>query len=142
MVRRFQTAEEREKEGRLKGYSGVLEADLLRSEAKIDALHRPHPGSSMIVTRAADGSISGVEQDEEDRALNKSDGFARWKDVMGSRFVKGEDDDFDYTTVDNNEDLDDRAEQDRQQLEEYLQVEQPEFVGQGAPSGETGVQDF
>src|ERR1700760_3686559 len=41
LIRRFQTAAEREDEGRRKGFSGVLHADLIRSEAKLDALMNP-----------------------------------------------------------------------------------------------------
>ncbi|KAI9757454.1 MAG: hypothetical protein M4579_003470 [Chaenotheca gracillima] len=36
-IRRFQSAAEREAEGKRKGYSGVLEADLFRGEAKLAA---------------------------------------------------------------------------------------------------------
>ncbi|KAI6089155.1 coiled-coil domain-containing protein-domain-containing protein [Hypoxylon rubiginosum] len=38
LIRRFQSPEEREKEGRTKGYSRVLEVDLLRGEAKLAQL--------------------------------------------------------------------------------------------------------
>ncbi|KAI1457299.1 coiled-coil domain-containing protein-domain-containing protein [Annulohypoxylon moriforme] len=38
LIRRFQTPAEREKEGRTKGYSRVLEVDLIRGEAKIAQL--------------------------------------------------------------------------------------------------------
>ena len=37
LVRRFQSPVEREAEGRSKGYSGILEADLLRSERRSSA---------------------------------------------------------------------------------------------------------
>lgn len=38
LIRRFQSSEEREKEGRAKGYSRVLEVDLIRGEAKLAQL--------------------------------------------------------------------------------------------------------
>ena len=142
MVRRFQSAAEREKQGREKGYSGVLEASLVRSEAKIDALQYPDPTSRMVYSRAADGSISGLEQDQDERAQGKEDGLEKWKKAMGTRFVRGSDDDFDYKTVDENDQYEDRGEEDRVNLDEYLRGEEEDFIGDGKPEGETGVQDF
>ncbi|KAI1806866.1 coiled-coil domain-containing protein-domain-containing protein [Daldinia bambusicola] len=46
LVRHFQSAEEREKEGREKGYSRVLEVDLLRGEAKLAHLTSSSSSSS------------------------------------------------------------------------------------------------
>lgn len=63
-------------------------------------------------------------------------------DVMGQRFLRGEDGDFDYATTDSNDDFDDRDEEARVGLERYLENEDESFVGDGKPSGETGVQDF
>lgn len=142
LVRQFQSTSEREKEGRDRGYSGILEANLVRSEAKIDALQHPDPNSPLIYSRAPDGSITAVEQDESERAQGPEHGWEKWKDVMGLRFINGTDGDFDYATVDENEDYDDRAEQDQRQLEDYLDDEEAIFVGEGRPTGQTGVQDF
>lgn len=142
LVRRFQSASEREREGRDRGYSGVLEANLVRSEAKMEALRHPDPNSPMVYTRAADGSITGVEQNEDERAHGRDDGWEKWKDVMGLRFLRGDDGDFDYADVDENEEYDDLAEQDQRRLEEYLEGEDEKFVGDGKPLGQTGVQDY
>ena len=65
MIRRFQSATEREADGRQKGYSGVLEADLMRAEAKVDALAHQDPNSTLVYRRDATGAITAVEQDEE-----------------------------------------------------------------------------
>lgn len=142
MIRRFQTAEEREKEGRERGYSGVLEANLVRSEAKLEALENPDPNSPLIYTRAPDGSITGVEQDEDERAKDREDGWEKWREVMGLRFLRGDDADFDYEAVDGSEELDDREEEDRNSLEEYLDGVGEEFLGEGKPTGQTGIQDY
>ena len=142
LIRRFQSAAEREKEGRERGYSGVLEANFVRSEAKVEALHHPDPNSPMAYSRAPDGSITAVEQDEGERALGPEDGWEKWKDVMGKRFVRGADGDFEYATVDENDEYDDRAEEDRRHLESYLNEEEERFVGEGRPTGQTGVQDY
>lgn len=142
LIRRFQTAEEREKEGRERGYSGVLEANLVRSEAKLQALEHPDPNSPLVYGTASDGSITGVEQDERDRVRSREEGLERWAEVMELRFLRGDDEDFEYQNVDDNEQYDDQGEEERSKLDEYLQGESEEFVGEGKPTGETGVQDF
>jgi len=142
LVRRFQTPAEREAEGRKKGYSGVLEVDLYRSEAKLAALAQPDPNVTYTYRRGEDGEILAEEVDEVPRT--KEEGWERWKWEMEMRFVRGGDEDFDYSTVDEDERWDDRGEEERKRLEEYLELERPEWVlGDGQrPEGETGVQDF
>jgi len=142
LIRRFMTTEEREREGREQGYTGSMEADLVRSEAKMEALQHPDPNSPMVYRRGADGSIIGVEQDADERAQTKEDGSDRWKDVMGQRFMRGGDKDFEYATVDDNDEYDDRDEEARSSLDEYLNAEPEEYLGEGKPTCETGIQDF
>ena len=142
LVRRFQSADEREKEGREKGYSGVLEANFVRSEARLEAMRHPDPNSPMTYTQAPDGAITAVEQDQADRAKTREEGWQQWTDFMASRFLSGEDADFEYEGVDQSEEYDDREEMDRRHLNEYLDGEEEKFLGTGKPSGETGVQDF
>jgi len=142
LIRRFMTAPEREDEGRKRGYACSLEADLIRSEAKLDALCHPDPSSPIHYRRATDGTIIGIEADEDDRAQTREEGVEMWKDVMGRRFIRGEDKEFDYKAVDGNDLYDDHAEEDRHQLERYLDGQVEEFVGDGSPQGETGIQDF
>ena len=96
----------------------------------------------MVYTRASDGSITGVEHDEDEQAQGREENWERWKDVTGLRFLRGDDSDFDYETVDANDEYDDRAEEDQRRLEEYLEREEEEFVGDGKPTGQTGVQDY
>jgi len=150
MIRRFQTPTERESEGRSKGYSGVLEADLCRSEAKMEALANPDSSLALIYRRGPDGEI--IAEDSDDIPLSKEDGMKRWRDAMEQRFVRGEDLDFQYTTVDDSETYDDRSIEDREEEERYFAEEEPEWVldqagaSQGEKptklEGETGVQDF
>lgn len=118
----------------------MLEADLVRSEAKIAALQRPESSGAVTYKRAPDGHILAVDQDEE--ATDKAGAWSRWLDIMTQRFLRGEDQDFDYTTVDDNEDYDDRDEEERRRLEQYIDDQTPEYVGEGPAAGETGVQDF
>ena len=98
--------------------------------------------SPLVYSRAPDGSITAVEQDGDDRAQSREDGWERWKDIMGQRFLRGDDTDFDYDAVDGNDEYEDRDEEDRSRLEEYLAAQQEEFLGQGKPRGQTGIQDY
>lgn len=120
----------------------MLEANLVRSEARLEALEHPDPNSPLVYTRAQDGSIIAQEQDADDRPLDKEDGWRKWMELLGLRFVRGDDADFDYATVDDNDEYDDRDEEGRRTLEMYLDGEEEQFVGDGRPSGQTGIQDF
>ena len=142
LVRRFQSAAEREAEGRARGAAGNLEATLVRSEAKVEALQAPDNGNPLVYERGANGEIVGLEEDASERVGGKEEGLVRWKDVMGRRFMRGEDKDFDYGTVDNGEEFDDIDEEARGAQDEYFDGEEQKFVGDGRPQGETGVQDF
>lgn len=142
LIRRFQSTAEREEEGRKKGYSGVLEADLLRSEAKLEALKNPDPNATFTYKRGPNGEIFAEEEDEIPQ--NKEEGYARWKYEMETRFLRGDDDDFEYASVDDSEAYDNLTEEDREREEVYFGDEEPGFVldeGQTL-QGETGVQDY
>jgi hypothetical protein len=113
LVKRFQTASEREAEGKAKGYGRTLEADLQRGESKLRKLKEDDQGT----------------------------GF------LQERFVHGLDEDFDYTPVDADEDLDTMLRRDAQDA--WFDDEEPSWVHEDEPSlqadirqGETGVQDF
>ncbi|KAJ5804216.1 uncharacterized protein N7518_000519 [Penicillium psychrosexuale] len=144
LIRRFQTAQEREAEGRAKGFSGVLETDLLRSEAKMDAISNPDPNAMMTYTRGPDGEI--LAEDRDEIPPNKEEGERLWRWEMGLRFMQGNDSDFDYETVDQNDDYDDHSDE----QDQYFEDEEPEWVVDGTcedgarPNlqGETGIQDF
>ncbi|KKK22368.1 hypothetical protein P175DRAFT_0430220 [Aspergillus ochraceoroseus IBT 24754] len=144
LIRRFQTPAEREAEGRAKGFSGVLQADILRSEAKLEALSHPDPHAMFSYTRGPNGEILAEERDEI--PTNKEDGEQAWKWEMTLRFLRGEDADFDYLAVDDNDEYDDWSEE----QEKYFEDEEPEWVVEGAEGedakshlqGETGIQDF
>jgi Coiled-coil domain containing protein (DUF2052) len=132
-VRRFQSAAERETEGRAKGYSGVLEADLYRSEAKLEALH------SQNYKSGPDGQI--LPEDPDEIPADKEEGLSRWKYQMTMRFLSGEDNDFPYSEVDENEEWD--VIENREAEDRWFEDEEPQWVGKGdGPQGETGIQDF
>ena len=148
LIRRFQTTAEREAEGRKKGYSGILEADLYRSEAKLDALRHPDPNAMFTYKRGPDGEVLAEDRDEV--PANKEEGLARWKWEMEARFLRGGDEDFDYEAVDNNAEFDDRELEERDAQDKYFDEETPKFVdgeeglarSESQLHGQTGVQDF
>lgn len=142
LIRRFQSAEEREREGRARGVAAGLEASIVRGEAKVEALAHPDVENPLVYERAVDGTVVGVEEDQAERAGSREEGREMWRDVMGRRFMRGEDREFVYKTVDDDEAYDDLDEEGRRQQEEWFGGQEEEFVGAGKPEGETGVQDF
>lgn len=144
LIRRFQTAAEREAEGRRKGFSGQMATDLWRAEAKKDALAQPDPQSLFTYRRGPQGQI--VEEDKDDIPMNKEEGEAWWKDEMTQRFLRGGDDDFEYNKVDNNARYDD-PEQERDLQDAYFDSMDSDFDSDGEGkekvlTGETGIQDY
>lgn len=159
-IRRFQTAAEREADGRAKGYSGVLEADLYRSEAKLAALkgssdscprdehedvgriQEDHGVPYLSYARGQNGEVLPEDPDEVPRS--KEDGFERWKFEMTLKFLRGEDEDFDYQDVDAGGEWDEIENRDVE--ERWFEDEEPEWLGEeetgDTVGGETGIQDF
>lgn len=142
LIRRFQSPAEREAEGRAKGFTGILEADLWRAEAKLYALEHPDPNAMFGYKRGPNGEI--LEEDLDEIPANKEEGFKRWKWEMEMRFVRGGDTDFDYDSVDLNEEYDDREEEEREALEAYFAEQEPSWdLEEGQePQGQTGIQDY
>lgn len=152
-MRRFQSAAEREADGRSKGYSGVLEADLYRAEAKLAALKgedddgepvaAPSKASIPFVSyvRGENGEV--LPEDPDEIPNSREEGFDRWKFEMTLKFLRGEDQDFDYKVVDENGDLDEIECQEEE--ERWFDDEEPGWIeedGVETVGGETGVQDF
>ena len=143
LIRRFQSAAEREVDGKKKGYSGVLEADLWRSEAKINALSQEgKDGQELSYGRNAKGEIVAEEKDEV--PASKEDGQRRWRKQVELRFLTGGDADFDYRTVDENDQLD--APEEARDIQDQWFEDEEENASPAAHSsgleGQTGVQDF
>ena len=99
--------------------------------------------------RGPEGEI--VAEDKDEVPADKEEGQRRWRWEMEMRFIKGDDADFDYTTVDGNDEYDDRTAEDLEAEERYFGAETPQFVmGEDAVrkskskelEGETGIQDF
>ncbi|KAK6839520.1 hypothetical protein PG995_007209 [Apiospora arundinis] len=166
LIRRFQSAEDREKEGRKKGWSRVLEVGLLRGEAKLSQLNEPSPeegqqpaaASSRAAQPAGAASVTlpdlgEVLQDEVQatKPTSQEEGQQKWKDFLRNRFILGHDEDFDYGPVDGNDALDELERQDEE--EAWFGDEEPSWVSEedeevtaakdkSRLQGETGLQDF
>ena len=113
------------------------------------ALNSPDKNALFTYKRGADGEI--VAEDKDDIPVDQEEGLKRWRWEMEMRFIRGADSDFDYSTVDENDEYDDRAAEDLEAEERYFGAETPEFVmgEDGVPrsegkelEGETGIQDF
>lgn len=161
-IRRFQTASEREAEGKKKGYSGVMEADMWRSEAKLAALAgkqlgadltekdsdgkaengKSKEGDGLKYVAGKDGEV--VPEDEDEIPQTKEEGAHRWKQAMECRYLLGRDEDFDYEKVDQDDSLDVLEREEKAQ--EWFEDEEPEWANGAKEAsksdGETGVQDF
>lgn len=155
-IRRFQTASEREAEGKKKGYSGVMEADMWRSEAKLAALAGKEMGDDLAeeenekskekdgvkYVAGKDGEV--VPEDEDEIPTSKEEGMDRWRETMECRFLLGKDEDFDYVKVDQDDSLDVLEQREKEQ--EWFDEEEPEWANgakeKGESEGETGIQDF
>ncbi|KAK7916974.1 hypothetical protein PG985_010582 [Apiospora marii] len=150
LIRRFQSAEEREQEGRKKGWSRVLEVDLRRGEAKLAQLSESsspdkgqettagQPSSSQAGTALAAAATAalpvGLEevlpQDEAQangKPESQEEGRQRWDEFIRNRFILGHDEEFDYGPVDGNDAFDELERRDEE--EAWFGDEEPSWVG-------------
>lgn len=123
-IRRFQTPAEREAEGRAKGWSGILHADLERAEAKLNRIREEKAGRAL-------------DDEEEAEVQTKEEGLERWREWVTRRFVEGNDPDADYEQIDNDPENDDWKERERMEEEKYFEEEEAE-----GGNTDTGIQDF
>ncbi|OAA74937.1 hypothetical protein LEL_06925 [Akanthomyces lecanii RCEF 1005] len=141
LVKRHQSAAEREAEGRAKGYGRTLEADLVRGETKLaDLREAPLSSASQAPSRPA-ATTTGIEETWDQPAESKTHGLELWQAFLTNRFVKGQDEEFDYAAVDGNEEYDGLARMEAE--EQWFDEEEPARVDDAKRlEGETGVQDF
>ncbi|KAK8023953.1 hypothetical protein PG993_012019 [Apiospora rasikravindrae] len=148
LIRRFQSAEERELEGRKKGWSRVLEVDLRRGEAKLSQLkessatNRQESASVQASSSQANPAAAATTtlpvglgevllQDEaqtNSKPESQEEGQQRWDDFIRNRFILGHDEDFDYRPVDGNDAFDELERQDEE--EAWFGDEEPSWIGE------------
>lgn len=136
LVRKFQSPAEREAEGRSRGWGKTLESSLLRGEARLDRIASSYTGDSILPSasssrasngRGRDNTNFGIDVDlVDDKPVTKEEGRAAWDEFLRERFVRGGDEDFDYSKVDGDEDLDSLENMDRE--EAYFDEEEPEWA--------------
>lgn len=84
-----------------------------------------------------------LPEEEDEVPKTKEEGAERWKFEMTLRFLREEDDEFEYGAVDESEEFD--VLERRESEERWFEDEEPEWVGDEdgkGTSGDTGVQDF
>jgi hypothetical protein len=96
-------------------------------------------------------SLPFDDDEEGDEAApepqTKAEGLDAWRLMMAQRFVRGQDEDFDYATVDQAGELDEEARRDmeREEEERWIESDAEAWIRDrdgGELEGETGVQDF
>lgn len=146
----------------------MLEADLWRGEAKLEALRQKDGYSTSVIATQNEAKL-GEEStsdskllrndmynfiDDEDEPQNQADGEKMWRKEIERRFVAGRDEDFEeYDDVDDGK-WDDGAEEEREEEEKWFDEEEERWVSEELDDddgklgkekglkGETGVQDF
>ena len=166
LVRRHQSAAERESAGRQKGLADALTGSLLRGEARstttlrrletgeqTDRKVRVEEGKALLdwsiecedENRDGDtvneGGLKGTKETDTDP---KGRGIREWQRRIGERFVAGKDREFDYEAVDEDESFDgDWVDMERE--ERWFAEEEEAGADEGDQrdlQGETGIQDF
>ncbi|KYK56987.1 hypothetical protein DCS_03994 [Drechmeria coniospora] len=153
LVRPFQTAAEREAEARTKGFGLTLEADLARGEQRLSDLASPssatetaslpHHGTNGSGARSHSRTEMTSDNSWDDvEPASREHGHRLWRAFLSERFIRGRDDDFSYSVVDEDWTLDVTATREAQ--DEWFDDEEPAWVDGGAEAsrGETGIQDF
>lgn len=155
LVRKFQTPAERETEGKRKGWSRVLEGDLVRGEARLaDLAAQAEEPSSEDASRDSpedrDGAVAVAVDTDSPAPQDRDEGKVRWCEFLTDRFVRGQDEEFDYDEVDFDDSYDVMERRDAEDA--WFEDEDPSWAsepGDGATErqrttkvGETGIQDF
>ncbi|ROT41666.1 hypothetical protein SODALDRAFT_343519 [Sodiomyces alkalinus F11] len=165
LIRTFQTPAEREAEGKRKGYSGVLEADLLRGEARLaklasepneetgpsqnDRTASSPDSADVLESNARPNRASSAFDPDLPTPHSKEEAKSRWIEFLTDRFVHGQDDDFNYDAVDLDDSYDVLERRDAEDA--WFEEEQPRWASEpeddeeyprAVKMGETGIQDF
>lgn len=149
LVRHFQSPAEREAEGRAKGWGKTLESSLMRGEDRLERVAASYTGGRPLAPGTLSSSSSSRKPNSivdaaapnfdidaalaEEKPMTKEQGRSAWQAYLRERFVMGGDEDFDYSKVDHNEDLDAIAHRDRE--EAYFDEQEPEWADDSDSDG-------
>lgn len=101
----------------------------------------------MASSRSASGAAGGeaalaASLDLDSATLDKERGLVVFNEIIESRFIDGDDDDFDYSLVDQNTAYDDKA-LERDKEDNWFDDEEPTNANSNTElEGQTGIQDF
>lgn len=136
LIRKFLSVAEREAEGRSKGWGKTLESSIMRGEARLERIASSYTGDRIPPSTSSDQNPNSGSKDVsnfvidanlvDDQPATKEEGRAAWDEFLRERFVRGGDEDFDYSQVDGDEDLDSLEHMDRE--EAYFDEEEPEWA--------------
>ncbi|EGZ78129.1 hypothetical protein NEUTE2DRAFT_101741 [Neurospora tetrasperma FGSC 2509] len=107
------------------------------------------PAATTTVTTTGLSSTLPVLTGTDTPAQTREEGLDQWTAFLRERFVRGEDEDFDYRIVDCDDELDTLER--REEEEAWFDEEEPDWASDGSDGegkaervleGETGVQDF
>ena len=125
----------------------------MRSEAKLAALKATLTGKNGVngedsaLSRQEEADSSAAAERDYDNGIDpvtKEEGRELWNEFLTERFVRGDDPDFDYSKVDDNEGFDAMERQDEQDA--WFDEEEPAWASNDGDEkmlhGETGIQDF
>lgn len=136
LIRKFQSPAEREAEGRSRGWGKTLESSLMRGEARLERIASSYTGDRIPASGSSSRASNGIGRDStnfgidvdlvDDKPATKEEGRAAWDEFLRERFVRGGDEDFDYSKVDGDEDLDVLENMDKE--EAYFDGEEPEWA--------------
>lgn len=146
LVRRFLSPAEREAEGRSRSWGKTLESSLVRGEARLERIASSYTGDTIPASASPGRTLHDSARDikatfaidadlVDDRAATKEEGRAAWYEFLRERFVRGGDEDFDYSKVDGDDGLDVLEQMDRE--EAYFDEEEPEWADDSEGEEET-----
>jgi hypothetical protein len=135
----------------------VLEGSLLRGEERLAKLSKESEASGSSQPQPSTACFTAgvppiAEVEDVTPPKTKAHGREQWESFLRERFVRGEDEDFEYERVDLEEEYDVLERTERE--EAWFDEESPEWVGEDGDGeergqkperilmGETGVQDF
>lgn len=116
----------------------------MRGEARLERIASSYTGDRIPATTSSGRTSSDGARDinsfsidvdlVDDKPATKEEGRAAWDAFLRERFVRGGDEDFDYSKVDGDEDLDSLEHMDRE--EAYFDEEEPEWADDSAEDEE------
>ncbi|PHH64206.1 hypothetical protein CDD81_4820 [Ophiocordyceps australis] len=138
----------------VEGFARTLEAHLARDTARLAqeqkvadcttgcaAKDKANKAPALSPQQARDhDALYGPDCLWNEPVDSRERGLELWRSFVTERFIRGADDDFDYSRVDGDDELDVFEQSEAQDC--WFDDEEPSWAHQGPVSGQTGIQDF